>query len=75
MLAQIVGRFGAEVEYLSPAAQNKELADFVRFIGKPGIWFDKFCVVRFVKAVDGKRLRAAAHKIVPQLMCQGRCQR
>ena len=38
MLAQAVGRLGAEVKHLSPAAQNKELADFVRFIWKPGIW-------------------------------------
>ena len=75
MLAQAVGRFGAEVEHLSPAAQNKELADFVRFIGKPGIWFDKFCVVRLVKAVDGKRLRIASHEVVAQLMRQRNGQR
>lgn len=40
MLAQVVGRLGAEVKHLSPAAQDKKLADFVRFIWKPGIWFD-----------------------------------
>ena len=48
--------------------------DSVRFIWKPGIWFDKFCVVRFVKAVNRKRLRTASHEVVAQLMCQGRCQ-
>ena len=52
MLAQVVGRLGAEVKHLSPAAQDKKLVDFVRFIGKPGIRAGKSCVVRFVKAVD-----------------------
>ena len=75
MLAQAVGRLGAEVEHLSPAAQNKKLVDIVRFIWKPGIWFDKFCVVRLVKAVNRKRLRTVFHKIVPQLMRQRNGQR
>ena len=72
---RLVGRLGAEVEHLSPAAQDEKLVDFVRFIWKPGIWFDKFCVVRFVKAVNRKRLRTVFHKIVAQLMRQGLCQR
>ena len=67
MLAQAVGCLGAEVKHLSPAAQDEKLVDFVRCIGKPGIWFDKFCVVRFVKAVNRKRLRIASHEVVAQL--------
>ena len=49
--------------------------DFVRFIWKPGIWFDKFCVVRFVKAINEKRLRIASHEVVAQLMRQRNGQR
>ena len=75
MLAQVVRRLGAKVEHLSPAAQDKKLVDFVLFIWKPGIWFDKFCVVRLVKAVELQFPRAAAHKIVPQLARQRLCQR
>ena len=72
--ANIVDTADGVLQQLETLRKDKKLVDFVRFIWKPGIWFDKFCVVRFVKAVNRKRLRTVFHKIVPQLMCQGRCQ-
>lgn len=65
MLAQVIARRGAKVEHLSPAPQEQKLRVFESI----------FRVVRLVKAVERKRLRTAAHKIVPQLTRQGLCQR
>ena len=77
MISQVVGRFSAVKEHLSPAAQDEKLSDdSVLRRGGIGVAVEGVCnVICLVKAVNRKRLRAVFHKIVPQLTCQRLCQR